>query len=867
MAPPPAKRQKRLVVLSSDDEEGSVTSKADSKQNNTVITSSPTRSRKKSTCAKAAKNKPASSPLTTKNSMQNKTHGTSSRSISSFFSSTGQGQKQTRRGTTAVAAPHVAEQPVEEEEGEEDVIEDISDIDGSGEERAEQDTRSSVLDRRKRTVKLDGNTASSAKQSNLPSGSQKFKVPSSGTKLERDGVKGSDLDQRPWAEKFAPLNLEELAVHKKKVSDVRGWLENVVSGRDRRRLLILKGPAGAGKTAAFKAVAQVMQLDLAEWKNPVGTDYSSEGYMSMSAHFEDFLGRSGKFNRLETEGMPIDGHTMPNSNTPPHNGNDKQKVILLEEFPNTFLSTSTALQSFRSSVLQHLAANTPSLGAFYTTNALSHAKITPVVMIITETRLTSATASSDTFTVHRLLGSDILNHPAVTVIEFNPVATTFIRKALDLVILKEARHSGRRRVPGPSVLRTLCEVGDVRSAIGTLEFLCVRAQDSDDWGGRVVANAKRGANATTSLTKMEKDSLEIVAQRENSLGLFHAVGKVVYNKRDGFTAAESTMELPVHPPDHLQDNKRSRVPQTSVDQLIDETGTDTETFIAALHENYVMSCEGPGFADTLDGCLGALSDGDLLGSRSGRSRGTGVSTSCGTASESLRQDEIAFQLVVRGLLFALPDPVKRSSHPTDVSGRRGGKGDSHKMFYPVSMRLFRQMEEMEHSLDQWHKRLKNATATRSQPISEGSPLFESNRPTKHNHPAAMERALPREHKQDEPVPTSLNCTKAELILERLPYITKIERANPASGHLRELEDLTQFHGIDVPDDDTSDEENVADALLVGAWTGDGAAHTIPMSMQVIQKSGKEAGKEAFKGVIPVEEEVEKLYLTDDDIED
>jgi cell cycle checkpoint protein len=38
-------------------------------------------------------------------------------------------------------------------------------------------------------------------------------------------------DRRPWAQRFAPANLGELAVHKKKVSDVQHWLEDAFSGR------------------------------------------------------------------------------------------------------------------------------------------------------------------------------------------------------------------------------------------------------------------------------------------------------------------------------------------------------------------------------------------------------------------------------------------------------------------------------------------------------------------------------------------------------------------------------------------------------------------------------------------------------------
>lgn len=40
-----------------------------------------------------------------------------------------------------------------------------------------------------------------------------------------------ELDRRPWAQRFAPANLDELAVHKKKVSDVQHWLEDAFAGR------------------------------------------------------------------------------------------------------------------------------------------------------------------------------------------------------------------------------------------------------------------------------------------------------------------------------------------------------------------------------------------------------------------------------------------------------------------------------------------------------------------------------------------------------------------------------------------------------------------------------------------------------------
>jgi cell cycle checkpoint protein len=40
-----------------------------------------------------------------------------------------------------------------------------------------------------------------------------------------------ETDRRPWSEKYAPHLIDQLAVHKKKVADVREWLSAALSGR------------------------------------------------------------------------------------------------------------------------------------------------------------------------------------------------------------------------------------------------------------------------------------------------------------------------------------------------------------------------------------------------------------------------------------------------------------------------------------------------------------------------------------------------------------------------------------------------------------------------------------------------------------
>ncbi len=632
----------------------------------------------------------------------------------------------------------------------------------------------------------------------------------------------------------------------------------------RKRLLILKGPSGAGKTATISTLAESMGFELCEWRNPVGSDFSSEGYLSMAARFEEFLGRSGKFGGLElmNSARRTEDPAIPTT----HGQSIRKKVILIEEFPNTFLSTSSALRSFRSNILEYLVVNTPSLKAVTDKTLVNN--VVPLIMVVTETRLTTTTAANDSFTAHRLLGSAILSHPGVCIIDFNPVAVTLLTKALDLVIQKEARQSGRRRIPGPSVLKRLGEIGDIRSAIGSLEFLCLRGEKCDEWGGRVASRARKGVSASTAITRMERESLEMVTQRESSLGIFHAVGKVVYNKRDQVGASQ---EILLQPPCHLSEHARKGVPQVSVDRLIDETGTDTATFIAALHENCVLSCEGTSFVDTINGCLDALSDSDILGSPRGGRFGSGAEYGGRLfqwgASELLRQDEICFQLAVRGLLFSLPDPVKRRAHP--VVGKSGGKNNHFRMLYPTSMRLLRRMEEVDSLVDRWSNLPQFGSGPSEQSARNRSHQCASVMSNGQKWPSIDAHHSLQQLDQDEPesVRTSLNCTKAELILERLPYITKFEQHSTMSSQFKELQKITQFRGINVPSSEISEDEDANDLTPVAEWTTDRPTEVNSASSVTPRLSDGQARQDVNMPVLSVGEEVEKTYLSDDDIED
>ncbi|XWW99792.1 hypothetical protein V2A60_007804 [Cordyceps javanica] len=679
--------------------------------------------------------------------------------------------------------------------------------------------------------------------------SQRFLKPPRPTHADED-------DLRPWSERFGPRNLDELAVHKKKVSDVRKWLGEVVSGKLRQRLLILKGAAGSGKTTTVRLLAKELGYELLEWRNPVG--HAGTGFVSSSAQFQEFLGRGGKFGALDLD-SPSPTHPIASN----ANMDTDKRIMLIEEFPNTFSRSSSTLSSFRGALLQFLSSHVPSQSMFSQHGLREPVK--PVILVISETLLTTTSASADSLTAHRLLGPEILSHPGVGVIEFNAIAPSLLAKALELVVLKEARKSGRRRTPGPMVLKRLGEIGDVRSAISSLEFLCLKGDQDADWGAKVAfTKQKKSTKDGISMTQGEQDSLELISQREASLGIFHAIGKVVYNKREEKASGDDAEILP----NYLSHHSRPQKSQISVDTLIGETGTDTHTFIAALHENYILSCESTGPMDLctpmdyVNECIEHLSLSDLMcPSQDVFFGGRGGFVGRDSGSHVLRQDEMMFEVAVRGMLFSLPNPVKRKTTGMARSS------DAFKMFYPASLKLWRAKEEIGGLVDMWSSRLlkgeaqvatkemtAGANAFRRAPVLSASatPFSQSSQA-----PSAKPKDPSAEDDGDTPILSLGSAARRELLLERLPYTAQIARGRRNGPRMRELEKIVSFSGIASSNNEDDDVDDDAGATTGEAWATDRPS----------EEASPRKKRQGIKSGAVTSMLAQKLVLSDDDIED
>lgn len=831
----------RKVVDSDEDEAGQKSNKpqkstrAQAKSQDVVtIQSSPkseaTPQPSASSTPQKPKAKPTAKPKQVKDTAKPKGP---SKPIYSFFNAATQADKAKSR---TPEIPQAAKEPE---------LEDIDDVPSDAEGTLPLRPRPSLATTASRKRSSDGSLTTKP----LVNGSHKYFKANDGSRIHTayaTPVQALEQDTRPWTQRYGPKSLEELVVHKKKVADVRQWLTESLGGHRHRRLLILKGSAGSGKTATLSVLSKVLDFELAEWKNPTMADFGTEGYSSLASQFEDFIGRGRRFGGLDIVGSNGDLKSQPAAIERTITG--KSQVLLIEEFPNNLQRTSLTLQAFRSTLLQYLS-----------TVSHSMSPSAPLVLVISESVLASLDSSVDKFTAHRLLGADILNHPSSVTIEYNTVAPTFISKAMSLILQKRSRDAGNYYSPHPDVLKKLAEFGDVRNATSTLEFVCSQPFDGSlpaDVNGKASKSrpSKRGNTAEQTSMKEQRDAaMSLVSLRESTVGLFHAVGKIVWNKRVMPDAAQTIDDEASLPP-HLADMVRRSKSEADVDTLINETGTDTQTFLSALHENFVLSTMPPS-GDTeeslaiLGGCLEMLGDADILSnvehSNGGRAAGAG---------EALRQADLAFHVGTKGVLFKLPHPVSRKAPP----GR--AKASAYQMFYPSGLKLWREKEEMKGLLYILTHSAMSGT------LVEGMMLGAAKAGTPVSQPGRMPS------NPEKPQTTPMNEAEAshyalvgsgsspanQMLIERLPYIALLlatPRFQAPIALRRQIERVTRFTGAGILQDEPDDDEDQT------------ALPALPVRQRASDRGLSFIGASTEDDIVAGDMTKQQQALADDDIED
>ncbi|EPQ51476.1 hypothetical protein GLOTRDRAFT_48731, partial [Gloeophyllum trabeum ATCC 11539] len=415
-----------------------------------------------------------------------------------------------------------------------------------------------------------------------------------------------------WLEMYEPTSEADLAVHKKKVEDVRQWLAEAFEGgpsgklRKYRRLLVLSGPAGAAKTATMRVLSREIGFEILEWQNAVSEGLPSKGEPDSFADYEGAMDKFQAFAARASSCRPVFS-SAPSQSSQSNLSSSKHQLILLEDLPN--VAHAQTQERFHA-ILEGLV-HSPSL--------------IPVVVVVSDAGergesgedvgFASGPSRREAVGVRSVVPPGLLRSPYATEIKFNAISATLMRKALQSLL---SRHFSRAAGAPPSkdVVDLVVDTanGDIRSAIMSLQFACTPSK------GKKKAAVPRGL-------------LEVVSRREQSLAMFHLLGKVLYNKRKGDPPAPSASKRDIERDREF--DARLRDPPPLPEHLREHHRRTSRVDV----ENYAQFCNG---VEEAEGVCEALSWVD-----------------CGGGEQWYQTNPNGFQLLARGTLHALPTPVPR----------------------------------------------------------------------------------------------------------------------------------------------------------------------------------------------------------------
>ncbi|KAJ2949062.1 hypothetical protein O0L34_g6002 [Tuta absoluta] len=359
-----------------------------------------------------------------------------------------------------------------------------------------------------------------------------------------------NINHKNWLKNFDPETVEDLAVNSKKVQEVEEWLKAVSSGNNSDMLLIT-GPVGSGKTITIQTLAKKYKFKVTEWITPldvdIPTEYGDYEYKEkQSVKFLDFILKAANFTSL------LDSNS--------------KKLVLVEDFPNTFMRAPSEFAD----VLQQ-----------YRQRAKS-----PIVFICSESHTDNKNSAANIFTPS-LKEQFQIHH-----VSLNGASATGLKSALKRVAdIISKKHTAMYNTPTTDMIECVLNssVGDIRSAVLTLHFACLKGSTQNLETSFVIEKENdKSKHSSSKGTKKKKtaSSKFTTLGKDQTVSIMHGVGRVLNPK-----VAENGQFT--HPPT----------------EIIEQFLSQPNSFVNFLEENYLPHFSN---ADHVDKATSALSDADFM---------------------------------------------------------------------------------------------------------------------------------------------------------------------------------------------------------------------------------------------------------------
>ncbi|XP_020871819.1 cell cycle checkpoint protein RAD17 isoform X2 [Arabidopsis lyrata subsp. lyrata] len=427
--------------------------------------------------------------------------------------------------------------------------------------------------------------------------------------------KNTDL----WVDKYRPRTLEELAVHKKKVEQVKLWFEESLDfSKDglRNNVLLVTGQAGVGKSATIHLIASILGVTVYEWNAPIPTIWqehvhnSSSGlkYTSKLDEFENFVESTRKYG------------VMASSST---EGIKAPVILLIDDLP--LANGRHACERLQNCLL-----------------LLVRSTQIPTVILITDY---DKADSSDQTARSMEDAQSSLERAGALKVAFNPITKNSIKKALQRICREEHCKVTTMEIDQMAS----ASGGDIRHAITSLQLFSVKP----DLNHTKIKSPRPGmddsyhGNEQTMYSGLDS-GISSCFGRDETLSLFHALGKFLHNKRetDNVIVSDCSNSL-VH-------DEFARLPlkMDAPEKVLSQAHGQAGRVVDFLHENDFVS-EGA-IEDAW--CVSSyLADADLLladlrGKMSGHNKTEDVPQSAGAS------------VAVRGVLYGNKQPCSSRWH-------------------------------------------------------------------------------------------------------------------------------------------------------------------------------------------------------------